>query len=245
MTRAAKRLGRLDCNQALNSFFQDPEWMFKTGIGGTINAVCLVMSVGSPLFLPIVFALWALVAGYILRVLRYKVLSEESKLPVWDNWLELFISGLTWLAIQFGLNLILLSAVTVGFIVGEGSGAIKVYSPTFLPWALGSTLAIALIWGLVSFLTPFLMVSFATEERIQAGFAFLEVFRRAAGNPIDFVAAWLLCIGIRWAALVLPTLTLIGVFLIPSTFFIGEIIAASISAQVWGPEKRPGTASAD
>lgn len=233
----ARESGRLDVDQALKGFLQDPDWMFKIGVGGTIYAVCLVLGLASPFCAPVVFALLALTNGYLLRIARYKVLDRDSKLPPWDNWMELFISGLTWLAIQFGFLLLILSVFTVSLLIGAASGAIKMYSPQFLPWALISLSLTALVVAVVSFFNRFLMVNFAVEERIKAGFALVDTFRRAAKRPGDFLSVWLLTIGFHWAAVLLPTLTLIGIFLIPSAYFISEILAVMLAAQVWQEDK--------
>lgn len=235
----SRRQGELDADSALKSYFADPEWTLKTGIGGTINAASAVLAMLNPLTLPLALALMSLSCGYMLRVIRYKSLNREARLPAWDEWLELFLSGLTWLAIQFGLTFIQVSVVTLSFIVASAIGAIKIAHPAFFLWLLLTALAVVAVSVALSFLNPFLMVNFAIEERPQAGFAFRKVVRRASGNPGQFVAAWIVSIGVMWVSVVLPVLTVIGVFLIPSTVFIGHAIAATMCAQVWGQERQP------
>ncbi len=212
--------------------------MFKTGIGGMIIAGCIILFMINPLSTPIALAIYSLVCGYTLRLIRYKSLNADSKLPDWDDWMEIFISGLTWLAIQFGLALIPITALTISLLVADATGTIKIASGMgFITWAAATIVVMTTICTTLSFVTPLLMVNFAIEERVPAGFAFLKVVKRAARNPLEFLVAWLLCIGVAWCAVILPILTLIGIFFLPSTIFIGHIVSATLLAQVWGDHK--------
>ncbi len=233
-----RRPTRLDADQVVRTFFADPDWMFKTGIGGTANAVCLVLAIASPLLAPVVIALMSLVSGYLLKVIRFRELAGEGPLPPWEGWLELLISGLTWQAIQFGWYLLVVSVVTVSLVLGSSTGIIKGYHPQFPSWVLACTLLTAASWTFISFFARYLMVSFAVEERIGAGFAVKEVLCRAARRPGDFLYAWLLSIGFQLAAIVLPAMTIIGVCLIPSTLFVADVLGASLAVQVWGSGRR-------
>ena len=107
-------------------------------------------------------------------------------------------------------------------------------SSHFFAWLLTAGGLSAFALAFTSFVSRFLIVNFAVEERIPAGLAIFQALRRAAGNPGDFICAWLLATGIQWAAVILPVATLLGMFLIPSTLFLAEILGASLAAQVWG-----------
>lgn len=203
-----------------------------------IVAGCIVLCAVNTILMPVALALFSLVCGYYLRVIRYKALNPASKLPDWDDWMELFMSGLTWLAVQFGLTLILVSTLTISLLIATAFGSIKTMEAGFVPWALTTAALVGAVFTALSFLTPFLMVNFAIEERVASGFAFAKVARKAANNPRGFATAWLLCIGLAWASLILPILTLIGIFFIPSTIFIGQVVCATLCAQVWGGESR-------
>lgn len=231
------RTGQLDADGALAGFFRDPDWMFKTGIGGMIVAGCIILLAINTILMPIALALSSLVCGYLLKVMRYKTLNPSSKLPDWDEWMELFVSGLTWLAVQFGLALILISALTISLLIAAALGTIKITSGGFIAWALSTVAVMSFLCAALSFLTPLLMLNFAVEERVAAGFAFRKVVRKALRNPREFLVTWLLSIGVAWASVVLPTLTLIGIFFIPSTSFVGQVICATLWCQVWGQDK--------
>ncbi len=138
----------LNFDKAWKDIFADPEWMFKTGLGGVFNATCLVLFGANPLFFPIVFAIISLLCGYLLRSIREKVANPESPLPKWSNWPELFVSGLTWLVIELILAISLvaaaaLAAVTPGMIsIGTSTRSaaatcsMRWASPTTWPWAV-------------------------------------------------------------------------------------------------------------
>ncbi len=227
----------LDADLAVRSFFQDPDWMFKMGLGGVVNAGCLVLTMMNPfVFLPVTLALIALVCGYLLRCLRLKVLSGKSKLPDWGEWLDLFMSGLTWLAVQFGLWLITISVATVSLMFALAASTQQSWA--YVPIAVAGVLVTVATCLAVQFLSSFLMVNFAVEEKLSAGFAVLEVVRRACARPSVFCQAWLLSTGLQAAAVVIPALTIVGIFLTPSTLFASQLISAALLAQAWGPEER-------
>jgi hypothetical protein len=232
----ARRLGVVDPDLAWKGLFLDEDWMFKIGIGGVANAASMLLIMQTRLFAPLCFALIAMVAGYTLRVIRYKVLNPESKLPDWDNPIELLVSGLSWLAIQFGFWLLVLSAATVLLLFASSTGMQNVEHPGFFIWAIVSFIVVGGAWLIVSFLTTYLMVNFAVEESLRAGFALRKVFARFAKNRRAFLLAWILGIGVCIASVVVPSLTVIGIFIVPSTFFAALIISATLAAQAWGPE---------
>lgn len=235
MKPAAKPV-QLDADLALKGFFADPDWMFKMGLGGVINAGSLVLTMMNPfVFLPVTLAFIALVSGYLLRCLRLRVLNPASKLPDWSEWLDLFMSGLTWIAIQFGLFLVTASVATISLMLAAAAAAQQ--SPSYLPVAIAGVFFTVFTCLAVQFLQAFLMVNFAVEERLGAGFAILAVVRRASQRPGTFACAWLLATGLQVAAIVLPVLTVVGIFLTPSTLFASQLISASLLAQAWGPEK--------
>jgi hypothetical protein len=232
----ARRLAQLDPDLAWKGLFKDDDWMFKIGIGGVANAAGMLLLTQSKFFFPISFALLAVVTGYVLRVIRYKVLNPESKLPDWENPMELLISGLTWLVIQFGYWLLVLSLATSLVMFAAATGMEKADHPAFFAWAISSGIAVALAWAAVSFGTCYLMVNFAVKESMRAGFEINQVFARLAKNRKNLVLAWILGIGVLLASVIVPAVTVIGIFLVPSTLFAGLIIAATLAAQAWGPE---------
>lgn len=225
-------LDGLDPSGAIKAYFGDSEWMFKTGLGGVLNAASLVVLAINPLLLPICICIWAMNMGFVLRTMREKI-GDSEKLPDWKYWMDLFISGMTWFAIVAGQYGLVLSIATLSLMVGNTIGAMNVLDPRYLAWSLTSITLVSVSWFVVSLVSAVLMTNFAFEERIAGGFAFVKVFKRLKKKPLPFVQAWLLGIGLHSLAFIVPSLTLIGVFIIPSVYFAAQVISACLWAQAW------------
>jgi hypothetical protein len=226
-----------DAELAVKGFFRDPEWMFKIGIGQVINASILLLGMANPLMFPVLLAFMSLTTGYALRMVRFRALSIEDKLPEWNEWLELVVSGLTWLALQFGFWSLVSGVATILYMCASRFSN----DSTEGAWIVGSVLAVIFCALVVSFYTSYLMVNFALEESIKSGFALREVTKRLFSNPRALVGAWLLALGLPGAALVLPCLTVIGVFFVPATLFAASVMAADVLAQAWLGLDKPGS----
>lgn len=277
---SSRGIAVLDPNDAIKTFFNDPEWMFKTGMGGMLNAASLVLCAFNYMLIPLAFLLWGLVTGYVLRAARQEAArladgapasaskpaasadkptgaadkptaaqarpagskgtptassppgSSLEKLPDWNNWSDLLVSGLTWMAIFTGQLMFVVSMFTVALLIGAGLG-ISGSDHYFLPWALGSLYAVTAIAISTSFLSALLMINFAEEEKLTAAFAISKVLSRLRRKPADFAIAWLMGIGLQWAAVVIPAITVLGMFFIPSVWFVAHIVSARLLAQVW------------
>jgi hypothetical protein len=235
----SRRLGKIDPDSAWKSIIDDDNWMFKIGVGGVASAssaLLFVMSGSMMVFGPLAFALFACLVGYVLRTIRYKVLNPQCKLPDWDVPSELLVSGLTWIAIHFGFMLIPISILTFIVFFGVTSGMESASHPLFFAWSIPSGIILGASWVCVNFLLSYLMVNFAVEETPRSGFAIGKVFRRFFSNKKEMTLAWLLGIGTVIASLVVPTITIIGIFLVPSTFFMGLAMSSTYLAQAWGPD---------
>lgn len=233
LVRSVVPLSGLDPSGAIRDYFKDPDWMFKTGLGGVLNASSLVVLAMNPLLLaPVCICIWAMNMGFVLRTMREKVESAE-KLPEWKYWMDLFISGMMWFAIVAGQYGIVLSIATLTLMVGNTTGTMNVLDPRYLVWSISSITVIALAWLVVSIFSAVLMTNYAVEEKIASGFAFGKVFKRLKKKPLPFVQAWLLGIGLHSLAFILPSMTLIGIFIIPSVYFAAQVISAVLWAQAW------------
>ncbi|MFN8657954.1 MAG: DUF4013 domain-containing protein [Candidatus Obscuribacterales bacterium] len=230
MSVVARREGpSFDADLAVKGFIRDPEWMFKAGIGGMINAGGLVTGLANPLMFPALLALSALTTGYAMRAVRYRALEVVDKLPDWNEWLELFVSGLTWVALQFGYWSLFAGFATIVVMVGMKFETLK----TINFWITGGVLLIIAGALKTSFFASYLMVNFALEEDLKAGFAVREVIKRAWRDPSGLVGAWLLSMGLFGAAVIVPSLTIVGVFFVPSTVFAAQVMAADVLTQAW------------
>lgn len=228
----------LNVDRLLRTLLSD-DWVVKTGVGGMLAAGSIVAGLYSYMCIPIVVALWALMIGYFLRCMRYKLLNPDCKLPDWGDWGDLFLSGITWVALQTFLW-IGVAAIAFGIITLCSAYAIASKNPIESNLdVIAGCCVIAVVYFFFSLLSAFLMVNFAQEENTGAGMAFRKVFARIAAEPGKYVGSYLLSVGIQWAAIILPCITVIGVFLLPSTFFIGQAASAAVLARTWGTTVNP------
>ncbi len=236
----------LDPNLAIKSFFKDPDWVLKTAVGGVWNASSLLLMFFLniyPVLIPIIFTLWAINTGYILRVMRTRLRDPEGVLPAWNDWQDLFVSGMSWLAIITGVIIVFLFLGATNLLIASILSAIKQYTQLFALWMSASIiflLAFSLLTNLVLVAT---MANFAQEENTMAAFAFFKVLKRIFKRPGDFFAAWMLGIGIQALSIIIPACTIIGIFFLPSTIFAGQLIASSLLAQAWASAETASTGS--
>lgn len=234
MSTPAPVVSELDANLAIKSYFKDPDWMFKTGIGGTITAASLVLSVMDPLhfmLFPIALALMGISTGYVLRTIRQRIAAPEKPLPKWDDWVDLFMSGITWIAVQFGISVLAATIITIVIMICyatimKNSMWVTVMLEAGLLCILGT-----IFW--THFLSTFLMVNFAKQEKLGAGFAVVSVAKRIKRGGAVFLVAWALSTAVQVFAVLLSAITILGIFIIPSVYFASQLVAASLLAQAW------------
>jgi hypothetical protein len=253
---SARAQPKLLPDQSFQIIFQDPDWPIKTGIGGFFNALSLVLLSINPAFLPISFCLWAMVNGYVLsfvstelltcakstklpaesvpdNALGMKKVESVCKLPEWKNWLELMISGLTWAAagMVFFIGTVLIFPAGIMLSVSINTSQSNLAGATgfiLVTWCL-----FMLIAPVISLFSSYLMVNFAQEQNIAYAFLLRPVLTRLKHRPLLLIQAWLIHLGLQFLAVLLPLLTVIGVFLIPSTLFLAQAIGGHLLARVW------------
>ncbi len=225
----------LDPNMAVKSFFQDSEWIHKTALGGVMNAssmVLLFLVVDSPILIPVMFSLWALNTGYILRTIRERIQVPNGRLPAWNEWQDLFVSGMSWLAVTTGFLIFLATLIGTDLLISSFIGLLKI-PILFTVWMSGSIILLLTLSFLFHLLLLATMANFAQEESMNSAFAFIKVFKRIGARPGDFFSAWMLGMGIQFLSVAAPCATIIGIFFLPSTVFAGQLINASLIAQAW------------
>lgn len=233
MSKRDQDLSGFDPDLAARAFFRDPQWLFKTGIGGFLNVLSFILCALNYLLIPVAFLLWGVVTGYVLRAARAHMKDPTDKLPEWNDWLDLLISGLTWMAIYTGQLVFFFSVFSTLMLVGLSTGMFNAANPNNLPWSFGSLyglLALAFVMGLNS---AYLMINLAREEQLSGAFAVNLVISKIAARPLDFLLAWFLSLGIQLAAFILPAMTVVGMFFLPSIWFAGQVLSALVLAQVW------------
>lgn len=237
----------LDPNLAFRHLVKDPDWTFKVGVGGIFNALSLVVLCGGLMMLPASFCCWALNTGYILRVMRSKMKDPEAKLPDWNDWLDLFISGMSWLAIAYGFVMLCIlyyfssmsSIISYYYNLAKKSQIAKdalasaqsAHSEQIL-WVAAATVLLIVLACVLHFFSSVLKLNFAKQETMRAGFAYSQAFKIIMTRPADFMYVWLLSVGLLKLAIILPTLTVLGIFFVPSVFFAAQILTALMYAQL-------------
>lgn len=230
---AAQLSKSVDIQYLVKNIFADRDWMVKTGIGGVIAAASLVAILYNYIFLPVCAALWAVMVGYWLRCMRHKCADVESKLPEWNEWGDLFMSGITWIAIQSVI--FALTVAVSGLILVNSTGIAFLEKSTRLSflWIVLPCMFVFVSSAILSLTSAYTMVNFAVEENAKAGLAYRKIVRRLLKFPRVLITGFLLATGIQWLSIILPCLTIIGVFLIPSSFFIGQVVASVVLARHW------------
>lgn len=228
----------LDPNTAVKSFFRDPQWILKTGIGGLFNITSFILCAYNYLFIPVAFLMWGVVTGYVLRAARMHMNDRQSGLPDWNDWADLVISGLTWMAIYTGQLIFFFTILSTLMVVGLTTGMVSAQNPLNLQWSLGTLYGLSGLGLMISLNSSFLMINMAQEEQLTAAFAVNTVISKIAARPADFILAWLLSVGIQLFAFAFPMMTVAGAFFLPSLWFIGQILSALVLAQAWSSVPR-------
>lgn len=239
MSASSAELAELDAQLAWDGVFKDPEWMFKTGLGGMLSAASLVLSAASLMTWPLAIAISAILVGYVLRVARLRIVDTNAKLPDWNDWMDLLMSGLSWMAVQFVFNLLAPLTVVSLISLAKMSGWMDLASPMFFPFAVFAVLDVVLLSLLINLTLAYLMMNFAAQENMAAGWQPMRVFMQIAKAPKTFVLAWLLGLGVQIAMTALPVITVVGLFFLPTTLFVGQIINATLLAQAWSSVEPP------
>ena len=231
----------VDVDLTLKSVFKDMDWMHKSGIGGIFTAVGVVALLFHFACVPIAFATWALIVGYTLRVMRVKDADQKAKLPEWNDWGDLFLSGITWIAVQSLLWILMVLVCVTALIFCTASATTAGPDWQTLAWSICATVLPALTCVNLAYVATYVMVNFAVEENSRAGVAYLKVMKRIARHPAHYFAGFLLAVALQWAAVILPIVTVIGVVVIPSSYFIGQLLSAVILARFWAADPDSST----
>ena len=223
----------LNIDELVKALFKETDWMVKVGVGGVLAAAGLVAILYNYICLPIFVAFWALMIGYCLRCMRLKFADAESKLPGWDEWGDLFMSGITWIALQTAVFLVsnTIFAIILGICTGNAFNT-KSELHSFL-WILLSSVLVLPASAFIAVISSYTMVNFAVEENLLAGLAYIKVLKSLLKNPAHLLSGFLLALGIQLGFVLIPCLTIIGVFLVPSSYFAGQVLSSLILARHW------------
>lgn len=190
--------------------FQDREWLKKIGIGWLIGFVPLLN-----------LSLLGYLLEWIKIILKEPEASEYAPLPAWKNMGKLVAQGLTISLIIFVYCLIPLALLGAGRLLGNIGG---VY---VIPGHLFKFLA-GLGFGIVSFITPVILIQFATTEKIESAYHIKEIGEKISDVFSEYIISYLLSLGLifsTWIIIAILSPVIIGHILIPVlNFYIGLVI---------------------
>ena len=210
-------------NNAFKLFFQDKNWTLKTGIGGIINATAIIILFFSPVFIPISVCLFALNIGYILKCVNHK-LAKKADLPDYDGFVDLLLSGLNWMALWFSYLLMFLFLSGMVLFTAICLNAFDIESRYFTFTASLTMFIIFLLWIKFQFIINFIIVDFAKTYKPSPIKSLKQLTLNFWRNPLIMLITFGLNTGIFYLAILIPGLSVFGIFLIPSTMYIASVI---------------------
>jgi hypothetical protein len=123
-------------------------------------------------------------------------LNNDFKLPVWDDWAKLLISGLlaVIIALIYAIPGLVVMVATFGvtfisILGGAQSGSDNVLALAFGSMGIGMLVAVALLI-LAFYFVPAAIIGYAKNDDFGAAFKFKEVMSKAL--RVDYLVVWLL-----------------------------------------------------
>src|SRR5262245_22639711 len=220
--------GSIDFGRAFAFYFEDPDWLKKTLIGGGLY---LAGTIGMVLLFAGLL-LMAMVMGYAMRVMQRAYAGDPRPLPEWEDYGGLMRDGfkplllfLAYWAIFFGLPFLVIA------ILGVISGA--AHSD-----ALGGIMALLILLiqlvcallglGLMIYL-PSAFARMTLDQRLGAGFEFKENLALIKRNPGNYFIALLIVLITHVVANVGCILCVVGIF---ATSFWSVCVAGWVLGEV-------------
>lgn len=226
--------------------FQDPNWVNRFLVGSALMLAAYLV--------PIVPALF--VTGYILVVMRQAAKGKPLTLPAWENWGVLILDGLKGLAISlvfllpglliFGGGMGLYFAGTFAFSIAAEAGSRSAAVPMIIMmFVLIGILFLSMALGTLFFMLgaapmPGAAAHFAAEGRFGAAFQARAWWRCIQRNPLGYLLAWLVTLGLSallytlfmmlYYSVVLCLLT--PFVLAPASFYLA-LVAAALFGQAY------------
>ena len=223
--------------EAFAGLRSDPQWTLKLTIGGFVNYLALTLICLQPLLIPLSFLCLALSKGYLLRAMR-EIINRDGaaeapqRLPAWDDWLDLLVSGLSFIVIEVGFGFFFLTFFIVTLIIKLALWEALASTPWGVALTIGHFLLLSLLYLGLNLFAFVLMANFAQQESMASGFQWLKVYRRIKMEPAGFGTAWLVSMALTALAW-LSSMTIVMVLLLPMFYFASHFIGARLCAVVW------------
>jgi hypothetical protein len=203
--------GSIDFGRAFAFYFEDPDWLKKTLIGG---GLILAGTIGLVLLLAGLL-LYAMVAGYVMRVMQRAYAGDPRPLPEWEDYGGLMRDGfrmvllsLAYAAIFFALPTLVIVMVSV---VAGMANSDTLSGLMALVVVLMQLFSLLLGLGYLVY-APSAIARMTLYQRLGAGFEFKENLALIKRNPSNYFLALLIIILTHFVAQVGVILCCIGLF---------------------------------
>lgn len=219
-------------DKAFQDFFSDSDWSIKTGIGGLINALAIVLLFVGPVFIPVSVSLIALNFGYLIKTINHKLEGNEN-LPPFNGFIDLLLSGLNWLSLWSSYFIIFVLISGIILFTAICFNAFDIDSNLFYITSSLTFIVIFMLWLKFNFILNYTIVDFAKTYKPKPFNAITHLTRYFFQHPLAMLVVFLLNSGLFVLSIIIPVLTVFAVFLIPSFIFVISIINTLLTVQVY------------
>jgi uncharacterized protein DUF4013 len=220
--------GSIDFGRAFAFYFEDPDWLKKTLIGGGLY---LAGTIGLVLLLAGLL-LYAMVAGYAMRVMQRAYAGDPRPLPEWEDYgglmrdgFKLVLLSLGYAAIFFALPALVIVVITV---IASASHSDALSGLMALVVVLMQLLAMLLGLGYLIY-APSAVARMTLYQRLGAGFEFKENLALIKRNPANYGIALLIIVVTHVVSQVGVILCCVGLF---ATSFWSFCVSAWVLGEV-------------
>jgi hypothetical protein len=209
-------------------------WPRKILIGGATGLLLELVFVGLTFLVseeaafqiaPLVAAINVPVFGYVLEVYRGTLRGDVVSLPEWEGWPRLFRSGLMGFGIglAYGLIPMLLLMLGLGFLV---RGGVIMFVGMVL-------MVLGVLAGVFSlFFLPMALARYVAHRRLEAAFHPGLLWEGINGVLAEYVASYVLCVGLYLAAGMIAAIPYAGAVMWPFLFFYLLLMQARLFGEI-------------
>lgn len=206
--------GTVDFGRAFQFYFEDPDWVRKTLIGGGLylGGTLLIIVLGLGLLL------YAIVAGYAMRVMQRAYAGDPRPLPEWEDYGGMMRDGLKLVGLSILYGLIVFGVPAIGFAVvglvgGAAASAGSDVAGGLTALAMLGMNLVFLVGGLVlAIYLPSAIARMTLYQRFGAGLEVRENIALIRRNPANYAIAVVLVLLANFVAQIGIVLCCIGIF---------------------------------
>lgn len=203
--------GTLDFARPFQFYFEDPDWIRKTLIGGGLylaGTLTLIL-LGAGLLL------YAIVAGYSMRVMQRAYGGDPRPLPEWEDYGGMLREGLKLLAVALGYGIVVFGvpAAAVGVLTAiAGATGSDAVSGIVALFAVLLNLFFIVVGLALAVYLPAAIARMTLYQRLGAGFEVKENIALIRRNPANYGLAVLVVLLSHFIAQFGVILCCVGVF---------------------------------